>query len=116
MPTSIYAIIGVLFASMLGAAGALFLKLGSDKLRFNFWSLLRNRFIYFGVFFYGISTLIFIPQLRYGELSILYPVASTTYIWVILLSNIVLKERIGKYKIAGICGIIIGIVLLNLGN
>ncbi len=116
MSASIYAIIGVLFASILGAAGALFLKFGSDRLRFNFWSLLRNRFLYLGVLFYGLSTLMFIPMLRYGELSLLYPVASTTYIWVILLSSIVLKERIGKHKIAGICAIILGIIFLSIGN
>lgn len=116
MTTSIYSIIAVLIASVIGAFGALFLKKGANNLRFNFWKLIRNHFLILGVAAYGISTIIFIPALKFGELSILYPLVSTTYIWVILLSIKYLNEKMNKYKWLGIILIVFGVTLIGLGS
>lgn len=116
MVTSIYSIIGVLIASVLGAFGALYLKKGADRLKFNFWKILKNYYLIGGIICYGLSTLIFIPSLKYGELSILYPLVSVGYIWVIILSIIYLKEKMNTYKWLGIMSIIFGVILIGFGS
>lgn len=116
MTTSIYSVIGVFIATIFGAIGALFLKLGADRLKFNFWKIIKNKYLVTGIISYILSTLIFVPSLKYGDLSILYPLVSTSYIWVILLSVHFLKEKMNKYKLIGICLIIIGVIFMGLGN
>jgi drug/metabolite transporter (DMT)-like permease len=116
MNTSNYAILGVLIASFIGGFGALFFKMAADKLRFNFWKIIRNKWLLAGVCAYGISTIIFIIALKYGELSVLYPLVSMTYIWVILFSIKFLNEKINSRKLIGIFFILAGIALLGLGS
>ena len=115
MATSIYSIFGVLFATIFGALGAFYLKLGANNLRFKLKSIIRNKNLIIGIFFYLLSTFIFIPSLKFGELSVLYPLVSVTYIWVIFLSSKYLNEEINKYKWIGIATIIIGVILIGLG-
>jgi len=116
MATSIYAAVAVLIATTLGGYGALYLKLGANKAKLNFWKLIKNYELIMGVICYGLSTLIFIPALKYGDLSILYPLASVTYIWVLLLSKKYLNEKLNHYKILGIAAILIGVIFLGLGS
>ena len=54
--------------------------------------------------------------LREGELSMLYPIISLTYVWVTLLSYTVLGERPNAFKIAGIVVIVIGVAVLGRGG
>jgi len=46
-----------------------------------------------GYSLYGLSTILLVLALRDGELSILYPVISLTYVWVTVLSFAFLKSR-----------------------
>jgi undecaprenyl phosphate-alpha-L-ara4N flippase subunit ArnE len=55
----------------------------------------------------------FIYTLKYGRLSILYPVLATSYIWVVLFSQIFLKEPFPAYKWVGIGLIIISVVIIT---
>ncbi|MBS3113291.1 EamA family transporter [Candidatus Woesearchaeota archaeon] len=116
MKTSIYAIIGVFIASLFGGIGALYLKKGSDNIKLNFWKLIKNYDLIKGILCYGFSTLLFIPSLKFGELSVLYPITSFTYIWVILFSLIFLNERMNKYKWLGLILIVIGVILIGIGS
>ena len=45
---------------------------------------------------YFLATLIFISALRKGNLNVLYPITSVSYIWVSLLSIKFLKENSGS--------------------
>ena len=116
MATSVYAAIGILIASVFAAYGALHLKLGANKLKFNLWKILQNIELIKGISFYIISTLIFIPSLKFGELSILYPLASVSYVLVLLLSKKHLNEEINNTKLLGIAAILIGVVFIGLGS
>tara|TARA_Y100000310_G_C20620166_1_gene782848 strand:- start:272 stop:619 length:348 start_codon:yes stop_codon:yes gene_type:complete len=115
MTTASWSIVLVLIAAFLGAFGAIFLKWASKDMHWNFKSLFNKNFI-FGVFFYGISTVIFIIGLSAGELSVLYPLVATVYIWVALFSILLLKEKMNIYKWTSIIFIIIGIFFIGLGS
>jgi drug/metabolite transporter (DMT)-like permease len=62
---------------------------------------------------YAIVTALLVLALRDGELSILYPVISLTYVWVTFLSLAFLGESLNLYKILGICIIVAGVGVLG---
>ncbi len=101
----------VFLASILGAFGALYLKKASSKFRISL-SQIKNINLIIGLFFYGFSTLIFLFALKFGELSIIYPLVSLTYVWVVLLSYFKLHESLNKFKIIGILLIVLGVSLI----
>jgi drug/metabolite transporter (DMT)-like permease len=102
----------VLLAAILGAFGQLNFKLGSDNFSMKIKELLKNRYLLIGVVLYGISTVMFIVSLKGGELSVLYPLVATSYIWTTLLAKKVLKEEINAYKLAGVAMIVLGVIFI----
>lgn len=116
MATALWAIALVLFSQIIGAFGPIYLKRSSKDFGLNFKGIFQNYNLLFGVFFYGVATLMFIPALQGGELSVLYPMVSTVYIWVSLLSIKMLQEKMTPYKWAGVSIIILGVVLIGLGS
>ena len=110
--TQLWAIGLVIAAAVLGALGQLNFKLGSDNLSLKISDLLRNRYLFIGVILYGISTVMFIVALKGGELSVLYPLVATSYIWTTLLAKKVLNEKINVYKWAGVAMIMLGVVFI----
>ena len=116
MTTEYWAIGLVVIASMIGAVGALFLKKGSPKFRISISGVLRNKYLLIGVVLYALSTILFIPALRGGDLSVLYPLVSLAYVWIALLSIKFLDEKMNKSKWLGITLIIIGVSLVGIGS
>jgi len=116
MATALWSILLVLSAALLGSLGPVFLKKGSAHVENNLKSWIFNWKIILGLCFYGIGTVLFIPALKGGDLSVLYPLVATSYIWVSLWSIYLLKENMNKWKWAGIALIIIGTALIGLGT
>jgi len=61
------------------------------------------------------NTVLFIPALRGGELSVLYPLVALVYVWVSLLSVRFLGEKMNPMKWLGIALILLGVTLIGLG-
>ena len=116
MATALWAMGLVLLASLVGSFGPILLKKGSDDFTFNIRKFIRNKPLIGGIFFYGMSTVIFLPALRGGELSILYPLVATSYIWVSLLSVKFLNEKMNTFKWFGITLIIVGVTFIGIGS
>lgn len=104
----------VCVAALLSSAGALFLKLGSKGLSPR--KIVKNHRLMAGIALYGISTVLFIPALRGGSLSVLYPLTSTQYVWVSILSQKFLGEKMNPVKWAGVLAIIAGITLVGISR
>ncbi|HRZ85173.1 MAG TPA: EamA family transporter [Candidatus Paceibacterota bacterium] len=102
----------VLFCALLGALGQVFFKLGSKTFELS-TNLIYNWQFLIGLFLYGIATLIFVTMLKYGNLSVLYPIIATSYIWVGLFSVLFLKESFPMFKWVGIFLIIAGVVIIT---
>ncbi len=100
-------------SSAIGAVGAVMLKRGSAGFTLNPAKLIRNRNIVGGVIVYAFSKVIFVYAMKSSELSILYPVVSTGYIWSALLSVKLLGENMNGHKLAGIALIILGVSLIG---
>lgn len=114
--TSIIAIILVIIATIIGSFGALLLKKGSGEFSLNIIKIINNKNVVFGVIIYVISAIFFLAGLRNGELSVLYPLVATSYIWTSLLSIYFLKEKMNKWKWIGVVLIIIGISFIGFGS
>lgn len=106
----------ILVSCVLGAYGALLMKMGSDRLKFRFKSIIKNKHLIGGVFLYGVATVLYILALKGGELSILYPLVSLTYVFTIIFSQRILGEKMNKYKWIGIVLILIGVSLIGIGR
>lgn len=116
MATQLWAMGLVILAGFLGSMGPIMLKKASGKISLNPIKLLKNYHLLAGFGFYGLGTVLFIPALRGGELSVLYPLAAVTYIWVCLWSSFLLKEKMSSLKWLGILFIIIGVSLIGIGG
>ena len=105
------------FATTLFTSAAQILyKFGSQKLSFSAAGIFTNLPFISGWILYGLGALVMIAALKGGEVTVLYPVVASSYIWVLLLSNHYFGEAINAWKIAGIFVIIAGIAFISWGS
>jgi multidrug transporter EmrE-like cation transporter len=65
---------------------------------------------------YAVSALLFIIALKHGELSVLYPIIASTYVWVTFLSPMFFPtDSINWLKIAGVLCIVGGVTTIGIG-
>ncbi len=69
-----------------------------------------------GFVLYAFGAAILIRSFKDGEVSVLFPIIATSYIWVTLLSNHYFQEPITHFKWLGIASIVFGITTLGVGN
>jgi multidrug transporter EmrE-like cation transporter len=68
-----------------------------------------------GLSLYGVGTVLMVLALRHGELSVLWPVISLSYVWVTVISVVWFHEPMNVPKIAGVAVIIFGVAILGRG-
>lgn len=109
MKTKIWAMSLVLFCTGLTTLAQFLWKTGTVNLS------IYNPWIWAGFLSYGIAAVLLIVALKGGELSVLYPIVATSFVWVTLVSWFVFKEFIGINKWVGVIAIIGGISLIGVG-
>ncbi len=102
----------VLLCALLGATGQLFFKLASKDITSNPLDWLKNYKFILGALLYATSAILFVWSLKQGELSILYPIIATSYIWVTLFAVGFLGEKFPMFKWIGILLILVGIAIV----
>lgn len=102
----------VLCCALLGATGQIFFKLASSSFSFNPLKLMQNYKFIAGAIFYALSAILFVWALKFGDLSVLYPIIATSYIWVALFSVFLLNEPFPPLRWVGVCLIISGIYFI----
>ena len=117
MKTKTWAIGLVFLTTALTSAGQVLYKFGTNSLPSlpNVLDYL-NVFIITGLFVYFMGAVLLIIALRHGELSVLYPIVATSYIWVSLMSIYFFGELMNIYKWTGVLVIIIGVSLVGYGG
>jgi uncharacterized membrane protein len=112
MKNTTFSIVLMVICTFFTAIGQLFFKLSSSTFQFNL-SIFTNYYLFIGFLSYGIGLLLLILALKNGKLSYIYPFVSLTFIWVLLISNLYLKESTNSFKINAIFMIIFGVVLIG---
>ncbi len=104
----------VFCCTFVGAAAQIFFKLGANAVeKATPVQILTNPTLMFGYSLYGVSTILLVLALRKGQLSILYPIISLTYVWVALLSMLIFKETLNVYKAIGLAIVVAGVAVLG---
>ena len=126
-----HAFLLVFLCTLIGAAAQILVKQGTAQLGahitlgdlahhpslfFNFcWRVINNLKLFIGYAMYGVNTLLMAFALKGRELSRLYPVIALTYVWVTLLSLLLLAdEHLNFFRIMGIAFIVSGVSILGL--
>lgn len=116
MAVELWAVGLVLLGVIVGSFGPIFLKRSSNTFSLNPFKMLKNYNLIIGISSYAFGTIVFVPALKGGDLSVLYPLVSVGYIFVALYSRWMLKEKINFYKWAGMLAILIGVSLIGIGS
>ncbi len=104
----------VFCCTVFGAVAQILIKSGANALPDGHpVSMITSLPLMAGYSLYGISTILLVLALRDGELSILYPVISLTYVWVTFLSVMFFKESMNFFKILGVLIIVTGVTVLG---
>ncbi|HEX2938000.1 MAG TPA: EamA family transporter [Ruminiclostridium sp.] len=103
----------IVFMTMLGALGGFFFKRSSGR-GGSIFSVLKNKNLYIGGVIYVASALLNIWVLKHMQYSVVLPMTAITYIWTMILSRIVFKEKITVKKAIGVASIIIGAVFISI--
>jgi multidrug transporter EmrE-like cation transporter len=108
--------LGLVFCcTLIGAAAQVFMKMGANAIAHPTpLQILTNVPLMSGYCLYGISTLLLVLALREGQLSLLYPVISLTYVWVTMLSVLIFKETLNPFKVAGLLIVVAGVAVLGM--
>ncbi len=77
-----------------------------------FVGILRNPYILVGMILYGVSFIVWLVVLSRVKLSVVYPLTSLNFVFVIILSYFLLGERLTPIQTAAIVTIIAGTLLL----
>ncbi len=102
----------LLIMTVLGSVASLFLKKASGAN--GIFLMLKNINLYIGAGLYLASAVLNIWILRYLDYSVVLPLTSLTYIWTMVLSYMILKERITKKKIIGVLLILLGAIMVSM--
>lgn len=109
----------VLLCTLVNAASQIFIKLGTATLgktpsmAQTAVGIVTVPMLFTGYALLGISTVLFVLALRKGDLSLLYPVFTLTYVWVAVLSVQILHESMNPTQICGLALIIAGVAVLG---
>jgi len=107
----------VFACTLLGAGAQVLIKTGANALPHpSVAQMITSPYLLSGYSLYGLSTVLLVLALKHGQLSLLYPVISLTYVWVTILSVMVFHEVMNPLKLAGIVLIVAGVGVLGLGG
>jgi len=116
MATKRWAIGLVIVCTLFTSFAQIFYKFGADRLSFDIFSIITNWPIIIGIILYGTAAVLLIIALSAGEVSVLYPIIATSYIWVSLLSMYFFGEVINLYKWIGMIFIFFGVIMVAKGG
>lgn len=111
----------LVLVAVLNATGQLSLKNGSealaslDALITNPLLVLQHPYFLLGTVLYGASFGLYVNALSQTKLSVAYPFIGLTYVFVVILSAIVLQEPVKITTMIGVVLVFVGVVLIGFG-
>ena len=104
-----------LLGSLIGSVGMVFLKKASKDLHKGFLHIISVNAA-LGVALFMISSVFYLAGIRNGQISVLFPMVSLSYVWALFWARLVFKEPLTKQKFAGLGLVLIGVFFLGLGS
>ena len=116
MKTKLWAIILMIITTILTSSAQIFYKLAAPRLEWNLFALITNYYLLIGMSLYIIGAVLMITALKGGDLSVLYPIVATSYIWVGLFSSYLFHESLNIMRWLGIAAIFFGVIFIGVGS
>lgn len=109
------AILIMILCTAFTSAGQLLWKTGLKQadLSLSLLTLINLPFL-LGFVSYAIGAILMLIAFKKGELSVLYPIIATSYVWVTIISPWLFNEQISPLKWIGIITIVISVSILGL--
>jgi drug/metabolite transporter (DMT)-like permease len=70
----------------------------------------------FGVALFLVSSIFYLKGISHGQLSVLYPMVSLSYVWAVFWGKLFFHEEFSKQKFLGLGLVLGGVVFLGLGS
>jgi multidrug transporter EmrE-like cation transporter len=112
--TPVSSMLLVICASVIGSFAAVFLKMGAAKLHDGIHHIISFK-LALGCGLFLASSIPFLIAIKHGELSVLYPMVSFSYVLTLFWSKLFFNEPITSGKIGAIGVILCGLVCIGLG-
>jgi len=106
----------IIIVTILVSIAQVLYKFGIPHLNFSFSGIFLNYFVIGGLVIYAIGAAILLLALQKDDLSTLYPIIATGYIWVVLMSNLFFNEELNYLKILGVAVIVAGVSFVGFGS
>ena len=106
--------LNILVFTLLGAFGGFFFKKSTKST--SVFGIIKSPFLYIGAGFYMVGAILNIVALKYMPYSVVLPMTSITYMWTLILSFFLLKEKITRLKLGGVALIILGAIFIGLST
>jgi multidrug transporter EmrE-like cation transporter len=111
------AMIVVFISTFVTTCGQIFLKMAAGNLTLDAAALLTNYPLFIGCFFYGVGAIMLIVSLKYGELSVLYPIYALNFIWVSIASPFFFPtDSMNLMKWLGVAFVMLGVSAVGFGS
>ena len=114
--TKLWAFGLILLCTLFTSVAQVLYKFGADKLSFDILSIITNYPLIIGLCLYGLSAVLLIIAFKGGEVSTLYPIIATSYVWVSMLSIYFLSEVMTPLKWTGVIIIFLGVSFVGIGS
>lgn len=117
MKTKPMAIAVIFICTIFTSTAQILFKYASFDLSFNIISLLMNYYLVAGLLIYALAAMLLLVALKHGELSVIYPLIATSYIWVSLLSPMFFPtDYMNAVKWFGVFFILTGVIFVGKGG
>jgi drug/metabolite transporter (DMT)-like permease len=108
----------VVFCTFIVAVAQILMKSGADyaKVHPGPIGIVTNPVLVVGYGLYAVVTVLIVVAFKDGELSVLYPILSLSYLWVAVLSFFIFHDTLNAYKLIGVSVIMCGVAVLGRGT
>ncbi len=114
--TEIAAILFMIVSALFASVGQILFKFAANNTH-DVASFILNHYLYLGGLAYATGLIFMLKALRRGELTVVYPVLATSFIWVSLLSPIFFNtDSMSIQKWVGVSVIIAGVYMVSKGR
>ena len=103
----------IVVAAVLGAVGQYLYKAGAERIGSSLWTFLNLWLLGGAVCYIGVMVMFVAAFKRGGELSVLYPIYASTFIWAAIISLTVYGTPIKPVNVAGMVLLVAGMFLMG---
>ena len=101
-----------ILCAILVSVAQIFFKIGSEQLP----EIITNWPIFLGIILYGLGFLVLITAFKEGEVTVIFPIVATSYIFVTAFALYIFNEPVSLFRWIGVLLIFAGVTMIGVGR